>query len=690
MPRRCAVLCLLQAIVYGLAAVAAAERWAPDGVVLGLAAVAQFGAGAATATQRRVAAFFRIAAVISLAALVFQIALVFQLSWHVHVRFGASALGQIWPLLAGLGLLVPWFVTVPIWQIVAARATRKAAAMLVTGGVVLLLLPCAVTVAREAPIHRFVVPDGATAAAWLLKRQQGLDPGPPPTGPGPVLLAATTVIDGKIVRSVFSEGATLEKALSALAITPDAGALYLDAAVDEHRLDAPLLLPGSRALLPPANSGLRAPDRVVGSMELWRKGHVGRVDLSPLLVLPGIDVVRYRASGFESWLRMRSWLADDHDVLEIRQTWSAPPPFSVEAVRDAVAGGATFIAHNQSEDGQYAYIVASPSGERRGSYNYPRHAGATWFLARAAHSTGDPALRNATRKGLDFLWSHTKLTGDGRAYVLDPTRTDGKAWVGTTALALLSLLEFEAAAPGDGQDGVTPGEYAQARQLWAAQVASSVDAEGIVRGNMSQKTGRWPMQAQIAYAQGQALLALAAASRAGVPGVRAPFERAARAVDGRYWPAGGGRFFAMEEHWMCLAALVSQEEIGGEPALRICETWLDKEALVRRSLTGPVLPDAGAAAGLVEALVARAEIDRRAGLSSRWLNQALSYGPVLLSNVYQASDAPLLARPDRLLGGFRDKPWDLDVRVDAVQHIGCALLGIEQLLEGAPLPGGMP
>ncbi|MFT5584932.1 MAG: hypothetical protein ACI9VR_002520, partial [Cognaticolwellia sp.] len=57
---------------------------------------------------------------------------------------------------------------------------------------------------------------------------------------------------------------------------------------------------------------------------------------------------------------------------------------------------------------------------------------------------------------------------------------------------------------------------------------------------------------------------------------------------------------------------------------------------------------------------------------------------------YQTSDAPLLGKPSTLIGGFRDNTWTLDVQVDAVQHIGCALMGAEQLLLDRELPGAMP
>ncbi|MFH1465736.1 MAG: hypothetical protein ABIO70_15220, partial [Pseudomonadota bacterium] len=91
-----------------------------------------------------------------------------------------------------------------------------------------------------------------------------------------------------------------------------------------------------------------------------------------------------------------------------------------------------------------------------------------------------------------------------------------------------------------------------------------------------------------------------------------------------------------------------------------------------------------------EALVARAERDRRRGVAGPWRALAENYGRIFLASAYRPADTPLLGHAARLLGGFRDNPLRLDVQVDAVQHIGCALLGIERLLRGEATPGGAP
>jgi hypothetical protein len=217
-----------------------------------------------------------------------------------------------------------------------------------------------------------------------------------------------------------------------------------------------------------------------------------------------------------------------------------------------------------------------------------------------------------------------------------------------------------------------------------------VDADGEVRGDLQVRTGSWPEQPDVTYAQGQGMLALAAAARAGDPGATEALERAARHVERDYWPAPGGRLVTLDEHWMCLASLVTSQALGRPAGEAVCRTYLMKAASSDVPDDSLLAPAAGPAGGLAEAIVAQAAADRRAGRDGPWTGRALSYGRTFLAALYRAEDAPLLGRPERLIGGFRDRPWALDVQVDAVQHIGCALLGMEHLLTGADLPGALP
>ena len=72
------------------------------------------------------------------------------------------------------------------------------------------------------------------------------------------------------------------------------------------------------------------------------------------------------------------------------------------------------------------------------------------------------------------------------------------------------------------------------------------------------------------------------------------------------------------------------------------------------------------------------------------MERSLEYGRLLLAQQYRSTDSPMLGNSLRLIGAYRDRPWALKVQVDAVQHVGCALMGVEQLLVGKELPGAMP
>ncbi|MBK6581244.1 MAG: hypothetical protein IPG17_34835 [Sandaracinaceae bacterium] len=171
--------------------------------------------------------------------------------------------------------------------------------------------------------------------------------------------------------------------------------------------------------------------------------------------------------------------------------------------------------------------------------------------------------------GLEYMKRNTRTTQDGRAYVYDPTRNDGKAWVGTTALGLLAFTEA----------GVEP--ELQAR--YAAFIASAVDERGAVRGDMDVATGTWPKQDEVTYAQGQGLLGLAAAERR-APRVKEALDRAAAYVDGDYWTLPAANFKILmstgcvSPPWRCMR----------------CAAWPpERPSAGRTGRSGALRPDAG-------------------------------------------------------------------------------------------------
>ncbi|MCB9743430.1 MAG: hypothetical protein H6741_25000 [Alphaproteobacteria bacterium] len=656
-----------------------ASRWAPGGALFYAVAAAQIVSGGLLLAQKGERAT-RWAAMASLAAAAFILGLHLQVGVHIVRSFTPVGGKQGYELMAAALAAMPWLVFFPLWQLLATRPSKASGGGAVAAVLLGLLVPPMMTWSASAPDRQFAEVDGAEVARWAYARWQG-QAGAPPSGPGPVALAFTVVAKGEVLETASVQGPDLAAALAELKLTvparPD-GAVLVDVALWEAPLARPIFLDKGVAIARPGDDIFRGPKGLVGTMAVWRGNAIATRQVVDGLFLPTVKLSKVDDSTGPIQRRVRSegWMASARGAVPLKATWSAPPELTPEAVLAAAHAGALHIAANMQDDDEYAYIVQGPSGSYGRGYNFPRHAGGSWYLARAAKRTGDPAVREALLRGLDYMKKHTHYTEDGRAFILDPTRRDGKVWVGTTGLGLLAFIEA----------GVDP----ELQAAYAAFIASSVDARGSVRGDMDQETGEWPEQDEVTYAQGQGLLALASSQRAGLPGVSEALTRAAAYVDGDYWPLPAANFKTLDEHWMCLAAAAVGDATGTPSGADVCRAYLAEVAINQPVAGQPYRPPAGPAAGLAEAVVALAEIERRQGVKGDIHARALEYGRLLMDNLYQPSDAPLVGRPDRLIGGFRDRPWSLDVRVDAVQHIGCALMGVEQLLRDERIPGAMP
>ncbi len=403
-------------------------------------------------------------------------------------------------------------------------------------------------------------------------------------------------------------------------------------------------------------------------------------------VVPGfpVPVVRLKPD------RVRSWLVrTGEDAGELDRDWTPAPPLTPANLDAAIEAGAGFLERNQLPGGKFTYIVKGPGGESGPGYNYPRHAGTAWFLARVATAFDDTPARESAVLALGHLQEVSGHTTDGRAFVLDPTRKDGRAWIGTTALAVLAVETLSIADD--------PG--------WRQQVIASVGPDGKARGEIWTATGEFVEDDANSYGQGQVMLALTAIARSGTDPSYSSFpfreaaiealQRASRYVAGMYETSHP--LWVGDEHWMCLAAhgihaVNALATARNTPTIDtagpdgVCRTYAALQALEAPPSGAGLPPSAGAAGGAAEAVVARAWDTGSPALKEA----ALEYGAFFLGCQYQPGDAPLLSRPDRLLGGFRDGPYDLDVQIDAVQHIGGALLGVRALVDGSDGPGRLP
>ena len=582
----------------------------------------------------------------------------------IATRFGADARDLGLATFGGSLAALPWLIGLPLWRVFGPRPPGSGEAGSGGAGAAgLILLAGGLGAATVAGLSRPAMaweaqPALVEAAAAARARWMGDLEAEIPVGQGPVVALLTPWSGGRAGETARGDGADLRLAVLAAmgelaAPTGPDAALVLDLA--RERYD------GSAALMP-GESGWLSEGEGRSPTALWRPKTVSRQALLPLLWAPMIETPANAA-------RFESAVADASGARALRFGWSEAPPLTAESALAAALAGAHMLIRHQDPEGRFAYTVGGPSGDELGGYNFPRHAGATWFLARVAARTGDPEVAEGARKGLEYMVQNTTALDDGRAYVRDPTRRDKKVWVGTTALAVLAAVTAEHPVA----------------MRWGRFVADSVGPDGLVRGELELASQIFPAQEQNPYGQGQTMLALAALVRGGYTEFRAPLDRASAAVNGPYAPGGAGRLVVLDEHWACLAALATRDVSGVGAGWELCRAYVANAAENTPSQDSALYLSTGAAGGLAEAVVSAAVLDP----AGPWRDRALAFGALFVRSAYREGDAPFLGKPEALLGGFRDAPGDWDVRMDAVQHIGCALLGVEALLS-APKAGSLP
>jgi hypothetical protein len=568
--------------------------------------------------------------------------------------FGEMAGDAAWGALLNGVLAIPWLFAVPL---VASWPWRRAAVALVVPALPLLMA------ARPFPMWK----DGFTQQdAEVLTRalagavwQRLADPSAalPPVDPD-LLVLVTTISNGKAAKTRCALGEELPALVAELTRPAGRGAVLVE--VPWRHLPAGWLIPGTdapfRKPCPPSPSMLaRNPP---GDWVAWGWSS---------------------AHSDEPALRFASALASDDGVSAMQAGWTRGEDLSAESIRTFARLGAQHLIHGMTPEGRFSYIVRGPNGEVDKGYNYPRHAGTTWFLARAAVILDDEEIGAAADRALDHLVTLSKAAPGGGVYIDDPMRKDHKVWVGTTGLAINAA-------------SLRP-KHRETMLGWSLHVARAVDDEGQVRNEAMDEDGEYFPSDHSAYAQGQGMLALAVTQRAmgdqTPPEVRAALRRALDFLSTSAYLGSSHPLIVGDEHWMCIAAhaftdLYGADDPGVLGARRICEAYL----ATYRGVPNPDGWRASAASGggVAEAIIAHAW-DTRSPFA---LKQGEGYAKMLLASQFQPQDAPLLGAPDALIGGVRSAPGKLDVQIDIVQHAACALLSWLAVIEGEDLPGRLP
>ncbi len=368
-----------------------------------------------------------------------------------------------------------------------------------------------------------------------------------------------------------------------------------------------------------------------------------------------------------------------------RARFERPVPRAGEASTAELLGAAhaaaTFLARGLDASGQFRFLVDGATNQTLPGYDWPRHAGATYFLAQAASRTRDEDLAAAALRAAGRLRAQMVACGARRCVADGPT-----ADVGSSALATLAFVEI-------ARNRMDPSYGKQVAEL-AAFLRAQQRPDGEFMPRYDRSAAR-PIDVQLLYYSGEAALALSRAhALLGDPGDLEAARRALKHLAGPAWSFFGSRYYFGEEHWTCSAMADLWERSPDGDALAFCMRWL---AFWRALQLGPnetpydadgaygvgpvPVPALTPVASRCEAGLATLAVMRRAGIARETVvaleTQMKRSLALLLRQQLRSSSADragLLADPDAVDGAFPASEVDWSLRIDFAQHGGMAAL----------------
>jgi hypothetical protein len=367
-----------------------------------------------------------------------------------------------------------------------------------------------------------------------------------------------------------------------------------------------------------------------------------------------------------------------------------PNEVTPERVRASIASAARYLAKTVSSEGRFRYMVDAPTNRTLPGYDWPRHAGATYFLAQAAALLHDAEVGYACLRAASMLRDRaTHDCGDARCI-----GNDDEVDLGSSALTLLAYAEIVRTGL---DEGYRPHAAALARFLRAMQRPDGSFATFYVR---SQGTR---VALNVPYYPGEATFALARAER--VTHAREDLDAASRGLAhlvGPAWSFFGDRYYFAEEHWTCQALEELWERAPNVRALEFCLGW---QSFNRALQLGPddspfdgdgayqlgpvVTPRLTPVGSRCEAGIATlvvAERAKRPPPDTQPLEAQLRRSlALLLRHQLSLPSAPecggpcsvrahVFASPAAVEGAFPGSAVDLQLRIDYTQHAGSALV----------------
>ncbi|HEY1556199.1 MAG TPA: beta-L-arabinofuranosidase domain-containing protein [Kofleriaceae bacterium] len=358
----------------------------------------------------------------------------------------------------------------------------------------------------------------------------------------------------------------------------------------------------------------------------------------------------------------------------------APEPTARTLREAALAGGRYLVAH-LAANGRFEYEHELATGATTdAAYSLPRHAGTAYFLAELYRITKEPWLREPIERALAEI---ARLAGgcggiaqSGARYACVVDRGDATALLGTSALSVMALVEYQRAT-GDAR-------YLELARALAEHVLMLQRDDGSFRHVFDPRTQLADDHTQLLYSSGEAALALA--RMYAVTG-DARYERAAeRALD---WLVGwydffAGGFFFGEEHWTCLAA-EALWPAAPKPAYRtFCADYAafarrqqqaDGEFAGAYGVTPFVAPYDTPAGSYTEAMLSAHAIDPDPRTAAQ-IRAALGY--LLREQLRPDSDFAAVGDVD---GGIPASTTERTVRIDYVQHACSAMIRASEVID---------
>ncbi len=389
--------------------------------------------------------------------------------------------------------------------------------------------------------------------------------------------------------------------------------------------------------------------------------------------------------------RLGATVSDLLDLAKLRRIRVArtvpgqPAPRAVTAatmadsdVRAALLAAGRYLARGVDGQGRFRYLVDAPTNRTLGGYDWPRHAGATYFLAQAAALSHDPDVAFAALRAAGYLRDRAIIPCGEHRCIGDGARVD----LGSAALAVIAFVEVARTQLDPGYALIVPQltAFLRAQQRPDGEFMHEYDRDG-----------NHPIDVQLLYYSGEATLALSRAHA--LLGDARDLEAAKRALDhlsGPAWSFFGSRYYWGEEHWTCQAMDDLWDRAPDRRALDFCLGW---QAFCRKLQYGPgdtffdgdgaygfgpfVTPRLTPAGSRTEAAIATLDAGQRAGVAEVELDalrgQIRRSLALLLRQQFRPGPKHLFADPGAVDGALPGSEVDWQLRIDYAQHAGSAM-----------------